>query len=233
MAKINNFFIGVVFARGNSKGIKNKNLLKFKNLTLVEHSVKQGYQTKLLKKVYISSDSKKIINNAKKQKAIVPFIRPKLLSTDTSPEILSWRHFIKYLYKNDIRPKYIVSIPTTSPLRKVSDITKSMLLAKKKKYDIVFTLTKSSKNPYFNMVILKNKKIQLLKNKKKLFRRQEGPEFFDICTICYIFKPEYILKTKNLFSGKVGFVNIPKKRSVDIDDELDYKFVNFLLNEKK
>lgn len=232
MLKNNDYYVGVVFARGNSKEIKNKNLLKFKSISLTEHAVKQAYKTKLLNKVYISSDSKKIIKAAKKQGAIVPFVRPKNLSTDTSPEILAWRHFVKYLKIMNIKPAYIVSVPTTSPLRKVTDIVKSMLLAKKNNHDIVFTITKSSKNPYFNMVIKRKRKIQLLK-KKNLFRRQDGPKFFDLTTISYVFRPDFIMKTKNLFSGNVGFIEVPKKRSIDIDDKLDYNFVKFLSNGKK
>ena len=56
--------IGAVFARGNSKGVKNKNLLKFKNRTLVGQAIRQAYSSKFIKKVYISSDNQKIINNA-------------------------------------------------------------------------------------------------------------------------------------------------------------------------
>ena len=91
--------LGAVFARKNSKGIKNKNLLRFKNKTLVGHAVDQGYKSKFIKKVYISSDSKKIIKEAKKYKAIAPFKRPKSLSRDTPPHIEVWRHFFKYLKK--------------------------------------------------------------------------------------------------------------------------------------
>ena len=233
MLQSKKLFTGVVFARGNSKEIKNKNLLKFNKITLVECAVRQAYETKLLKKVYISSDSKKIIKAAKKQKAIVPFVRPKKLSTDTSPEILSWRHFINYLKKNNIKTDYIVSVPTTSPLRKVSDIKKSIQLAAKKNFDIVFTITSSSKNPFFNMVFKKNKKLRILNYKKKFYRRQDAPKFYDLTTVCYIFKPSYVMKNNNLFSGKVGYLEIPKERSIDIDNFLDYKFAKFLSNEKK
>ena len=57
---------------------------------------------------------------------------------------------------------------------------------------------------------------------KKISRRQDAPKCFDLTTVCYVFKPEYILKTKNLLSGKVGFVEIPKERAIDIDDKIDY-----------
>lgn len=221
--------IAAIFARGNSKGLKNKNLLKFKKKTLLGQAVYQASSSKLINKVYISSDDKKIINEAKKYKAIVPFIRPKFLATDNAKHLDAWRHFINHLKKRKIKADYIVDVPTTSPLRKISDIDKCIKLAVRKKLDMVFTTTKSSKNPYFNMLEKKGTKFRIVKTiGKKISRRQDAPKCFDLTTVCYVFKPEYILKTKNLLSGKVGFVEIPKERAIDIDDKIDYKVVSIL-----
>ena len=63
---------------------------------------------------------------------------------------------------------------------------------------------------------------------KKIHRRQNAPKCFDLSTACYVFKPKYIKKTLDLFSGRVGYVLIPRERSIDIDDHLDYKIANFL-----
>jgi N,N'-diacetyl-8-epilegionaminate cytidylyltransferase len=220
--------IGVVFARGNSQGIKNKNLLKLKKLSLVEIAVKQAYKTKIIKEVYISSDNKKILNKAKKQKAIIPFIRPKKLATNKSPEILSWRHFIRYLRKEKIKADYIVSVPTTSPLREVNDIKKCIKLAKRGDYDLIFTITKTNKSPYFNMLMRKKNSYNFLKFKKKIFRRQDSPKFYDLTTVCYVFKPDFVMRKNNLLSGKTGYVEIPKSRALDIDDKYDYKIAKLL-----
>ena len=64
--------------------------------------------------------------------------------------------------------------------------------------------------------------------KKKIFRRQAAPKCFDLTTACYVFKPSYIKKTLDLFSGKTGFVLIPKERAIDIDDNLDYRIARYL-----
>lgn len=221
-------FIGVVFARGNSQGIKKKNLLKYLDYNLVQHAVKQAYETKLLQKVYISSDSKEIIRSARKQNAIVPFIRPKKFSGNKTPEILTWRHFVDYLNRNNIKADYVVSIPTTAPLRNISDIKKCINLAKTNKFDVVMTISKSSKNPFFNQLLKIKNKLKLLKLKKKLFRRQDAPLSYDITTACYVFKPSFILKNTNLFKGKVGYIELPKKRAIDIDDKFDYHLIKLL-----
>ena len=217
--------VSFVFARGNSKGIKNKNLLKFNNTTLLGNAILQAKKIKFANKIFVSTDSIKIKTEALKYKAQVPFIRPKHLSTDTSPEIYAWRHAVDYLNKKlDIFPDYIVSVPTTSPLRRISDINKCLSLAIKNKLDIVFAITNSHKNPHFNMLIEKKGKLQIaIKKNKKISRRQDAPKSFDLTTVCYVFKPNYIKNNFNLFSGKVGYVHIPKQRAVDIDDIWDYR----------
>ena len=136
----------------------------------------------------------------------------------------------------NLTPNYIISVPTTCPLRKVSDINACLKKALKKKLDMVFTVTKSQRNPYFNIITKKSSKIDVVskffdkKNKKIIKRRQDAPECFDLTTACYVFKPEYIIKTKNLFSGKIDFIEIPKERGIDIDDIHDYKLAKLMAN---
>jgi len=217
--------VPVIFARGNSKGIKNKNLLKFNGTTLLGNAILQARKIKYAKKVFVSTDSIKIRKEALKHNAEVPFIRPKYLSTDTSPEIYAWRHVVDFLNnKLNIFPDYIVSVPTTSPLRRISDINKCLSLAIKNKLDMVFSIANSSKNPHFNMLLKKNGKLNIaIKKNKKILRRQDAPKSFDLTTVCYVFKPNYIKNNLNLFSGKVGYVYVPKQRAIDIDDKWDYR----------
>ncbi|MAT85557.1 MAG: hypothetical protein CMA25_01190 [Euryarchaeota archaeon] len=220
--------IALICARGNSRGIKDKNLLKFKKTTLLGNAIKQAFQSRYIKQVIVSTDSKKIAKEAIKHKAKVPFLRPKKLATSFSPEIDTWRHAVKFLNKKkDI--DLIISIPTTSPLRKVNDINNCIKLAIKKKLDMVFTITESTKNPYFNIVRMRKNKIRLVcEQKNKVHRRQDAPRCYDLTTVCYVFKPNYILKNNNLMKGKTGVINVPKIRSIDIDDKTDYKIAQLL-----
>ena len=89
--------------------------------------------------------------------------------------------------------------------------------------------SRACESSIFNMLEKKGTKFRIVKTiGKKISRRQDAPKCFDLTTVCYVFKPEYILKTKNLLSGKVGFVEIPKERAIDIDDKIDYKVVSIL-----
>ena len=226
---------GLICARGGSKSIKNKNLKKiYKNKSLLQNSIEQGKKSKYINEVYVSSDSKIIINQAKKAGAIIPFVRPKILAKDNAYEIDVWKHFIKFLLKKGNCPDYVVSIPTTSPLRKIKDIDNIIKKITKNNYDIVFSLTKTNKNPYFNLVEIKKNNIQIVKKIKKIVKnRQEAPKIMAITTVAYAFKPEYIMSTKNIYSGKVGYIEIPQERSLDIDSKFDLEIAKNLIKHAK
>lgn len=227
--------VAFIFARGNSKGIKNKNLLKFKNTTLLGNAINQARKVNYVSRIFVSTDSKKISAYSIKCKAEVPFIRPKKYSRDNSPEIDAWRHAVKYLKnKMNLKPNYIISIPTTCPLRNISDLNKCLKKAIKNNLDLVLTASTSPRNPYFNIISKKNKRLNIIskffqnKKQKKITRRQDAPKTYDLTTACYVFKPDYIINNDDIFFGKVDFVEIPRERAVDIDDKFDYKLVQLL-----
>ena len=80
--------VALICARGNSRGIKNKNLLKFKKTTLLGNAIKQALGSKYINQVIVSTDSNKIAREAIKNKAEAPFVRPSKLAKDNSPEII-------------------------------------------------------------------------------------------------------------------------------------------------
>ena len=65
-------------------------------------------------------------------------------------------------------------------------------------------------------------------NKKNFYRRQDAPKVYSMSTICYVIKPIYILKAKNIFEGKVTVAKFDKKSSIDIDDNYDLNLAKIL-----
>ena len=88
--------VSFIFARGGSRELKNKNLLKFKKTSLIGNSILQSKKSRYIKRTFVSTDNKKIAKEAKKNNAEIPFIRPKYLATSNSPEIHSWRHAVDF-----------------------------------------------------------------------------------------------------------------------------------------
>ena len=218
------------FARGGSKGVQNKNLKKFKNKSLISWAINDCKKSKFINKSFISTDSSKIANEAKKAGAIVPFIRPKNLSTDLSPEYLSWKHALKFLKKNNDLPDIFLSVPCTSPLRTSKDLDKMISIFIKKKPNLLVAVSESDRSPYFNMFKMKkNNMIEIFaKPKKKIFRRQDCPKTYNLTTFAFISNPNYILKSNNFYSRNVIGFKVEKKRSIDIDTIEDIKYAEFL-----
>tara|TARA_B100000963_G_scaffold341699_1_gene341682 strand:+ start:30648 stop:31364 length:717 start_codon:yes stop_codon:yes gene_type:complete len=229
MSKKNTAFI---FARKGSKGLKNKNLCMFNDIPLIATSIKCALSSKRISRVIVSTDSGKIAKVAKSYGAEVPFMRPKELSMDNSPEWEAWKHAIRWAQNNGNLEKFI-SLPCTSPLKNKKDIDCCIEAYDKKKPDFVITVSESKRSPYFNMVRKKkNGRFELIDNKNLYFRRQDIPQIFDVTTVAYIARPDFILNNQSIFSGEVVAVKIPKGRSIDIDDIHDLEIAKMYYKNK-
>ena len=91
-----------ICARGGSSGIKNKNLLKIGNKSLVQHSISHAKKTKFVDRVVLSSDSNKIIKSIKRFKLDLIIKRDKKISTNVTPKIYAIRDAVKK-WKNFIQ----------------------------------------------------------------------------------------------------------------------------------
>lgn len=223
--------VACIFARSGSKGIPNKNIQNFNGKPLITWAIELAMSVKQIDRVYVSTDSEEIAEIAKSAGAIVPFIRPSDLATDTSPEWLSWQHFIKFIESTDGElPNVFLSLPATSPLRIVVDVENCIKEFNKGLSDFVIGITPSQQSPYFNMVKKDSENLVelVMRDGSQYSRRQDAPEVFDITTVCYVGKPEIILTKNSIFEGRVAGVEIPRERAIDIDTPLDFQLAEFL-----
>ena len=227
--------VACIFARAGSKGIPNKNIQIFSGKPLISWAVELALQVRQINEVFVSTDSEEIAEIARMAGATIPFIRPSELATDSSPEWLSWQHFIKYLTDKSGRlPEVFLSLPATSPLRSINDVENCLNEFKKGRADFVVGITPSQRNPFFNMVKKgeDNQVNLVIQQVEKYSRRQDTPEIFDLTTVCYVGKPSTILTKNSIFEGKVAGVEIPRERAIDIDTELDFQIAEFLFKSK-
>lgn len=219
-----------VFARGGSKGLPGKNIRKLAGKPLIHYSIEVAKQCPSIDEVFVSTDDSGIAKIARQAGAIV-IERPAELASDTSPEWLSWRHGIEWVERHYGKFQYFVSLPATSPLRNVSDVEGAIAKLESSSTDICISVTPASRSPYFNMIkILADETCELVINPEGIVtRRQDAPDVFDITTVVYIAKPEFIKNKENLFSGTVTSVVVPKDRAVDIDDIYDFLLAEAIL----
>ena len=222
-----------IFARGGSKGLPKKNIKSLFNKPLIKYSIDIAKEINEIDKCFVSTDCEEIAKVSKSNGAEI-INRPKEISHDESPEWLAWKHAIIWTYDNYGKFSKFISLPATAPLRSKEDIIKC-LNAFKSREDVIITMTEASRNPWFNMVIKNEKEgIDLiLKSKKKISRRQDAPEVFDLTTVAYVLNPEFILKNNSIWDGNVKGILIPKERALDIDNEFDFKIAEMILGMNK
>ena len=218
---MNKKIFAFIFARGGSRGIKNKNLIKFNGKPLIYYSIQIAKKMKLFKQVYVCTDDNQIAKYAKKFKVNI-IKRPKHLATSSSPEFLSWKYSIVHLDKKKIKFDTFVSLSPTSPARTKKDLKKTIKKLKGKT-DVVVCATKTNRNPWFNMVKKKKNGYFELVNtpSKKIYVRQKAPQVYDLTTVAYVMRPEYIRAKKSIFEGKLDVNLVNKVNSIDIDDNTD------------
>ena len=227
--------VAFIFARGDSKGLPGKNIRNFGEKPLIAWSIECALSVKAIDQVIVSTDSTVIAEISKSYGAEVPFIRPRELATDESPEWLSWRHALEYLrHSSGALPKAMVSLPATSPLRAVSDVERCLYQFSKGGCDVVVTVSESHRNPYFNMVRDKSDgTIALVIEDSQVSRRQDAPIIRDLTTVCYVASPEFVLSHNSIFEGRVKAVNVPRERAIDIDSLLDFQIAEFMLKSRE
>lgn len=226
--------MGLICARGGSKGIPKKNIRNLCGKPLIAWSIQLALKVPRISRVLVSTDSEEIVQIAKKYGAEVPFIRPDELAQDDSPEWMVWRHALNYLSQNDSEPvDGLVIFPPTAPCRNETDIENCLDEYEKEDSDVVMTNTDAHRNPYYNM-LRKDEEgyVSIAVSLPTTFvGRQKAPLVFDATTVAYVASPTFVLQKKQMFDGKVKSVYVPPERALDIDTLFDFKIAEFLLNE--
>ncbi|KPF68694.1 acylneuraminate cytidylyltransferase [beta proteobacterium AAP99] len=218
-----------VFARGGSKGLPGKNIKDLGGLPLLAHGIRLAQGMNRVDRVFVSTDDAQIAAVAKQYGAEV-IDRPAVLATDTASEWMAWQHAIAHVRTLGLDFDVFLSLPATSPLRNAQDVG-NCLDALQDDVDVVITVTPSARSPYFNMVRTDAAGLaHVVLGTTEFERRQDVPPVYDITTVAYAARPDFILTHERLFEGRVRPVVVPKERAVDIDDDYDFKMAQALLD---
>lgn len=225
--------VAIIFARGGSKGLPNKNIKMFAGRPLISWAIDCARESRGIRRVIVSTDSSEIAAVAVQSGAEVPFMRPPHLATDDSPEFLAWRHALEFVRDDEgSLPAAMVSLPATAPLRQARDVELCLDRFHEGNADAVITVTEAHRNPYFNMVreYSDGSVGVVLKPENGIYRRQDAPVVFDMTTVAYVIDPQFVMQHESVFAGRVEAVHVPRERSIDIDSLLDFETAEFLFN---
>lgn len=227
-----------IFARGGSKGLPGKNIRPLMGKPLIAYSIDIAKKSRYIKEVYVSTDSPDIAAVAEQYGAVVPFLRPKELATDTVSERLAWRHAIEWQKSQPNTPPMdiLVSLPATAPLRHVEEVDRAIEMYLEGGADTVIAVSPSPRHPAFNMVYIDENgyaKTILSRYENWVPNRQAYPPAYDITTAVYVSGTDFIMQEDVYLKGKVRAIVIPEDHGVDIDTLQDFMQAELILSEQQ
>lgn len=226
----NKSVIAIVPARGGSKGIKLKNLVKINGKHLVEIVGQLINKLSFIDRAIVSTDHKKIAEVSALSGLDAPFLRPKKLSTDFVADIPVLQHALLEVEKID-KKKYdiIIMLQPTSPLRTPKQVSDAVMKLIYGEYDSLMTISKTdSKAHPLKQLIFDNNQIKNYDERgKHIISRQELSTLYHKNGVAYVFTRECILKQGTIIGDKATALIIDEP-VVNIDNLWDVKLAEWL-----
>jgi len=219
-----------ICARGGSKGLTNKNLLKIGDKSLIGHTLTQAKAIDAIDCIIVSSDSDEILKEGEIYAADILLHRSAKLASDDAGKIDAIIDCLNHAESNlNKHFDYVIDLDVTSPLRNLIDIENCLEFTKDQGFKNLITVTNSKKNPYFNQIEITNEGPQLVKSGHNIKGRQSAPKVYDMNASIYVWSRDFLINEKTLFSRDTIVYDMPEERSLDIDNELDFKIVKHLI----
>ena len=219
----------IIPARGGSKGLPGKNIKQLNGKPLICHTIGEALKSNNLDQVFVSTDDPAIAKISKNCGAEI-INRPDELAKDESPAIDAIFHAINAI-KDTSDKDIIILLQPTSPLRNATDIDAALDIFLKTDCDSVISMYKVEHSPYWCFKYKGDTFKPLFGNKGLKMRRQELPDVYRPNGAIYITTIKNLYKNNGFYCDKIVPYIMPPKRSVDIDEEIDFKLAGLLIQE--
>ncbi len=225
--------LGIIPARGGSKGLTKKNIVEVRGKPLIAWTIEEALKVQEIDRLICSTDDKDIANAAKSYGCEVPFMRPKELSMDRVKVVGSVLHAIEWFEKKGTYYAVAITLPGTPPLRTGEDIKNALHEYTAKNLKSLFGICECERPPYWAYTISDSKKVNPLFGMEKMnAQRQTLPKTYRPNGALYINDVKSLKEYKDFKKPCLtGFV-MEQLHSVDIDSEIDILFAEFLMKNK-
>ena len=223
--------IATICARGGSRGVPRKNIRPLLGKPLIAYTIEQALAHTQIDRVFVSTDSAEIALVARAAGAEVPFQRPSELASHTAAKLPVIEHLVAWVVEHVGPVARIVDLDPTSPLREACDIDACLALLDADT-DAVISGYEADKNPYFNMVEASSDgTVKLVKTMPGgVVARQAAPSVYAMNASIYCWHHHSL--SKGLWQGLTRLHVMPRDRSIDIDDPIDFALVELLMRQK-
>lgn len=221
----------VIPARGGSKSIPGKNIRPLGGKPLLAWPIDVAREVTEIDRILVSTDDSEIADVAREFGAEV-YDRPASLATDHALIIDALKDLLARLDAEGSAPEWIVLLEPTCPLRTAEDVRACLALVTTGQYDSVATFKDADLNPHRAWRITDGNPEVFIPGAVPWLPRQQLPKAYQLNGAVYVFRAASLKEeSKSLLVGRLGAVLMPRERSQDIDDHLDFMIVEALLRE--
>ena len=228
--------LGLIPARGGSKGIPRKNIKLLNGKPLLFHTIDEAKKSVLSQDIILSSEDEEIINLARKKGVSVPFVRPLELSQDDTPSIEVIRHALNFFIDNGIYFDAVCLLQVTNPFRSASLINQAVEKFVAADFDSIVSVSpiphSFNANWAYYLDDSTTKLIRVLENEVLISRRQDLRKSYYRDGSIYLTKSEVILNQKSIYGNSIGYVLSNNLERINIDTQEDWFIAESVLNNK-
>ncbi|UGB30423.1 acylneuraminate cytidylyltransferase family protein [Metabacillus sp. B2-18] len=224
-----------ICGRAGSKGIKNKNLKEFLGFPLPYYTISaiDLYRQKnpqISSDIVLNTDSAELIKLIKDYRTLKIDVieREASLGLDNTPKLEVIAKSLEIMkQRKSVNYDMVIDLDITSPLRTSLDVENLIKHKVNTQVDVVFSVTNSRRNPYFNMVKrTENGYVRVINS--SFNSRQEAPEIYDMNASLYAYSPEFLVSGKGLFEGTCDVIKMMDTAVLDLDHENDFELMEVI-----
>jgi CMP-N-acetylneuraminic acid synthetase len=218
-------------ARGGSKSIPRKNIVPVGGKPLIAWTIEAALGSKLLDRVYVSTDDEEIASVSRAHGAEVPFMRPAELASDEAGSLGVALHALDWMSAHGGEPDYLLLLQPTSPLRTTEDIDGAIRLAEERHASAVLGVCEASPHPWLaRQISAEGVLSDFFPLKEKPSRRQDYPPAYMINGALYLNRATSLRSTRTFQPPDAQAYVMPAERSLDIDTPMELRLVDLLLS---
>lgn len=229
-------YLALIPARGGSKRLPNKNVLPLGEKPLIAWSIDVARSQPNIDQVVVSTDSEPIREISLNHGAECPFMRPNSLAADTSTTFDVVEHALSTLEtEHNITFENVILLQPTSPLRTKENLIDAIELFEEKKANAVISVCECEHSPLWTNTLSEEKSMNSFLDSQVLNKRsQDLPTYYRLNGAIYIYKTSELLKSKSMFPKEKSFgFEMDPINSIDIDNQFDFDFAEFMMLKNK
>lgn len=229
--------LGVIPARGGSKGVPHKNIKELAGKPLIAYAILAAQKAECLDRFIVSTDDEEIAEVARSYGAEVPFLRPKELAQDDTPDLPVLQHALAWLLEHEgYRPDILVHLRPTYPLRTARHICEAVQKLIETGADCVKSVRPVSEQPHKMWELEEGRLVPYLKTEFRLkvgpdYPRQKLPPVYISCGVADAIRTE-VVESGSTTGNFVAPYFVDPSAATDIDQPHDFIVAEALMRIK-